>query len=148
MHRIYLCASYARRNEMFDISMQLAELGFEVTSRWVGGSTVGVFAAAQGADSAPGTPEAFRAIQQARQAAWTDLQDVERADTLLVFGGQPSWAPFTGGRHVELGYALAMKKRVILVGPRENLFHWFELVEHFSDWDEALSHLRLEASGR
>jgi hypothetical protein len=30
----------------------------------------------------------------------------------------------TGGRHVEFGLALAQGKRVIIVGPRENVFHY------------------------
>jgi hypothetical protein len=42
-----------------------------------------------------------------------------------------------GGRHVEFGLAVALNKRLIVVGYRENLFHWLPQVEFVSSWQEA-----------
>jgi hypothetical protein len=60
-----------------------------------------------------------------------DLQDILAADTVISFtevgGGK-------GGRHVEFGYALALGKHMILVGPREHIFHTHPAVEHYADW--------------
>jgi hypothetical protein len=39
-----------------------------------------------------------------------------------------------GGRHVEFGYALGIRKRVILVGPRQHVFHCLPEVEHYPSW--------------
>jgi hypothetical protein len=39
-----------------------------------------------------------------------------------------------GGRHVEYGLALGLGKRLIICGPRENIFHTLPQVEHYPDW--------------
>lgn len=41
-----------------------------------------------------------------------------------------------GGRHVEFGMALALGKRVIVVGPRENVFHLLPEVEVHVNWND------------
>jgi hypothetical protein len=43
-----------------------------------------------------------------------------------------------GGRHVELGAALAAGKRVCVVGHRENVFCWLPIVEYFPTWSACL----------
>lgn len=47
-----------------------------------------------------------------------------------------------GGRHVELGYALALDKSIWLVGRREHIFHSLPQVKHFDSWDSAFQFLR------
>lgn len=52
--------------------------------------------------------------------ALRDLDDIHDANCLVMFTKPRS---FTGGRHTEFGYALALGKRIILVGPKnENVF--------------------------
>ena len=46
------------------------------------------------------------------------------ADAVIVFTEMPNSVLATGGSHVEFGLALAQGKRVIVVGPRENVFHY------------------------
>ncbi len=46
-----------------------------------------------------------------------------------------------GGRNVELGIALGMMKRVLVCGPRENLFCWLDDVRQFDDWPACFSFL-------
>ena len=41
-----------------------------------------------------------------------------------------------GGRHVEFGLALAAGKRLCIVGPRENIFHFLPRVEVFRSTDD------------
>ena len=43
-----------------------------------------------------------------------------------------------GGRHVEFGLGLAQGKRMIIVGPREHVFHTADGVEQFDTWALAL----------
>ena len=46
-----------------------------------------------------------------------------------------------GGRHVEFGMGWAWGKRLIVVGPRENVFHLLPTVEQFDSWPDALAAL-------
>jgi hypothetical protein len=52
--------------------------------------------------------------------------------------------PARGGRHVELGLALCDGQRTIVVGHRENVFHWLPQIEFYNDWDECLHELARE----
>jgi nucleoside 2-deoxyribosyltransferase len=55
--------------------------------------------------------------------AWADLSDIEDADVLILYNPLSHQNKGTGGRHVEMGYALARNKRIIIVGEeRENVF--------------------------
>ena len=40
-----------------------------------------------------------------------------------------------GGREVELGYAIARKIPVVLIGPKRNVFHYL-LRDHYQTWNE------------
>lgn len=55
--------------------------------------------------------------------ALVDLEDIEHADLVVVLNPPGFERSGTGGRHVELGYALALRKTVILVGQSTNVFH-------------------------
>src|SRR5260221_13260147 len=56
----------------------------------------------------------------ARYAA-EDLADIDQADAVVLF--TQAGRHFAGGRHVEAGYALGKGKRLVVVGPRENVFY-------------------------
>lgn len=114
--RIYLASRYDRRFEMLGVTAVLMKAGHDVTSRWIEGRGDG--------------PE-VEAVE--------DVEDVLRADCILCFTEEPtehvSWAA-RGGRHVEFGVALAMGKRLCVVGPRENIFHHLPRVEQFRSLDD------------
>jgi hypothetical protein len=78
---------------------------------------------------------------QARYRANEDLLDIERSSIVAIFTGITST---TGGLHVELGLALAMKKRVCIVGPRINVFHYLNAIEHYPDVASFLNRLEWE----
>lgn len=113
---IYLAAKYARREEMEEIAIRLMnEYGYDITARWVFGGEEG---------------------KTYEDIAVFDLEDVATADTVVSFTEQPNMYT-TGGRHVEFGYAIATGKRLVVIGPRENVFHSFPTVEQFdtlNDW--------------
>lgn len=126
---IYLAARYARRAEMAGYARELDAMGYHVTSRWIHGS--------HELDDHPAPAE------RARLAA-EDLEDLLAADVVISFTEQPRAAldkPGHGGRHVEFGLALALGKRVMIVGPRENVFHWLPAVECCESWEQAREHL-------
>lgn len=78
---------------------------------------------------------------QARYRANEDLLDIERSEIVAVLTEMDST---TGGLHVELGLALALKKRVVIVGPRRNVFHYLNVVEHYPDIASFLNRIEYE----
>lgn len=129
MTSVYLAARYSRNAEMRDYRDDLLALGIKVTSRWIDCHTdvVGDFTASFTQEFLNANPEKCAPLGQ------HDLDDLDEADCVISFTG----SGLKGGRHVELGYALARGKRLFVIGPRENVFHTLPIVEHFDDWDSA-----------
>lgn len=129
---VFLSARYARRHELKRYREDLLRLGFRVSCRWIDGpDEVGL----EGPDRA----EALGWLEM-------DLVDLAMANVVVCFTEDPKHQPAggsRGGRHVELGLALgANDKEILLVGPRENLFHWW-LPDAcvFPTWEAALESL-------
>jgi hypothetical protein len=127
--KIYLAARYPRFLEMQDYAAMLESLGHVVTSRWIRGSH-----SLEGVRSSQVAEECTRlAIED-----YTDLFD---AECCVSFTEAPVIPHVRGGRHVEFGIALVLKKRLIVVGHRENVFHYLPQVEFYKTWKEALAGL-------
>lgn len=110
--KIYLASRYSRRQELVAVRDFIQRLGFVVTSRWLDTA----WTSRPGGSSA--APPEYR-----DKYALIDLEDVAEADIVVSFTEPPEQAGGRGGRHVEFGYGLALNKLMIVVGPRENLFH-------------------------
>lgn len=108
--KFYIAARWQRRAEAHSLAKSLIQLGHSVTSRWI-------------------TEDRYTTGTDA-ECAEVDLQDVLAADTVVSLTEIPR-GNSRGGRHVEFGLALGNSKRVVVVGPRENVFHSLETVEHF-----------------
>lgn len=124
MTRFYVSARFGRQEEARRVADQVAAAtGWECTASWL---TVN-----------PGEDEAAHTDPTVmREAAWNDLSDIGRADVMFcltepvepVLFRDPTGEPLVpasaarGGRHVEVGYAIT-RIPVILIGPRENVFH-------------------------
>ncbi len=120
--RYHLAARYARRVELCRYREQLLSIGDTVTSRWLD----------------------FR-----KMPSWScgiareDCEDLMAADAVIIFTEIPNTVLATGGRHVEFGLALAQGKRVIIVGPRENVFHYLlPDSQIFATWNKAFATIR------
>ncbi len=72
-----------------------------------------------------------------RDLGLLDQDDVLSADALVCFS-EATGEGGNGGRHVELGMALALGRRVIVIGRREHIFHHLPEVELVETWPEAL----------
>lgn len=132
--KIYLASRYSRRDQMRELAAELTRMGHEITSRWL--ETEWVNRPGDGAAAPPEYREKYAAI---------DMEDVRAADCVVNFTEAPGDGS-RGGRHVELGLAVAWGKRIIVVGHRENLFHHLPVVEFFnSQWD-VLRALNAEAA--
>ncbi len=130
---IYLAAPYRRRVELSGYAAELEAMGRHVTSRWLSASH----------DHLVDTVD-----DPATRGVWAaeDLQDIEDADTLIAFT-VPVEQYRRGGMHVEVGFALAMGKRVIEVGGhRPNVFYCLPWVEVYSNWEQCKEALELPAA--
>lgn len=101
MKKTYLAAKLPRREEMEGYVPLFADLGYEVIARWVFGGEDGL---------------------SREDIAKLDLDDVAEAETLIIFTHPRGVPQSGGGRFVEMGYALALGKEVIVIGPHENVF--------------------------
>jgi hypothetical protein len=115
---IYLAASYERRLEIAEYAKLLQEDGHIVTSRWLTGEG------------------------EQRSNEWCaeqDLRDLTKSECQINFTtGEPS----RGGRQVEFGYGIALEHRLVLVGPREHVFHHIQGVEQYNTFEEARQTLK------
>ncbi|HLF76737.1 MAG TPA: hypothetical protein VJB57_04535 [Dehalococcoidia bacterium] len=132
MRSVYFAARFARLAQLNRYRADLEALGFEVTSRWL---TV-----------AAREPGVAYSEDDLRRLAVIDQEDVLAADTLVCFA-EDQGEGGNGGRHVEVGMALALGKQVIVIGRREHIFHRLPEVTVVENWPEALRLLaqRLDA---
>jgi len=128
--RYYFAAPYSRHPEMRECRTQLVAAipTVTVTSRWID--------CHDGALEQSYTPEVLAAEPD---RCWVhgaaDLADIIAADTLVSFTG----AGGKGGRHIEHGYALALEKRIVIIGLPENIFHCHPWTERYDTWAEFLA---------
>lgn len=141
MTRYYFAGRYSRADELVTYRNQLqAQIpGAQVTSRWLDHH--------DGELEASYTPDFLNAFPEVCwQHGQADLEDLDEADVIVSFTG----AGGKGGRHIEHGYALALHRlpdmapgfddmRLVLIGPRENIFHCHPSTEKFDTWNAFLA---------
>lgn len=133
--RIYLAARYSRRLELCGYRDQLHAMGHNVQACWLDGSH-------QISDDGSASE---RAAALRAKFARDDMNDVLDCQTLIAFTEPPRSNASRGGRHVELGIALGRLRRVMIVGPRENVFCWLPEVRQFDTWEECLASIKDES---
>lgn len=123
--KIYLAARYSRHDEMRGVRDVLTALGHDVTSRWIdqhGGDLLESIVA----DKLNAEPA------ECSKYALIDMADLAAADVVISFTSPGGGGK--GGRHVEYGLAIGLGKHLVIVGPRENVFHTLDAVEWYPDW--------------
>jgi len=124
---------------MLEYAAMLRDAGIEVTSRWIkGGHQISDDQLNDGLD---------KRLLGARYAT-EDFTDLDRATIAIFFSEEPRSTPSRGGRHVELGAALMLGKRCVLVGPIENAFMCLEQIEQYGSWHDAFLALIAELPAR
>lgn len=146
---IYLAARYSRRLELCGYREELRAMGHVVTSRWldgthqiaddgrpIGDDGEGLIEGDSGAHSA-------EAVALRERFASEDIIDVQNSDCVISFTEPPRTNARRGGRHVEFGIAIGInitqarprdRLALIVVGHRENVFHWISPVDFAADW--------------
>lgn len=141
--KIYLAARYSRREELAAYREELKALGHDVQARWLDGkhqlSDAGTPIGDHGEALVEGVGDGSTNVANAElrtKFALDDWEDVNAAELVINFTELPRSKANRGGRHVEYGIALANKARVIVVGYRENIFHWLPQVEFVETWEQ------------
>jgi hypothetical protein len=116
MKVFYIAASAARQADARKVAALLEDRGARVQANWLKVADVS-YGRAGVEDELP-------------YHAQTDMQDVINCDEVVCLSGD---AYTKGGRHAEVGAAIAIGKRVWLVGPREHVFHYHPLVTVVED---------------
>jgi hypothetical protein len=129
MKSVYIAGQYARRDELRIYQHSFLGRNIHVTSRWL------MEDAALNHSLTEFDPE------WKRLTALKDYWDIQRADTLIFFAEEPEQQPRRGGRHVEFGMALALGKKVLVVGGEENIFHYMPQVKHYSSFEQLIGEL-------
>lgn len=104
--KIYIASLYGDKELAQRLRDNLLIAGHECTSRWLDGTK----------GASPG---------EHRANADMDIEDVKRCDVLVLMAKSKGTMFNGGGRYVEYGYALAIGKPIVILGPiGENVFHY------------------------
>lgn len=140
--RIYLAARYSRRLELCGYREQLQAAFFDVQSRWLDGnhqlSDKGIPIGNDGEALVEGDAAGIEHAQLRAKFARDDWEDVTAAQLVISFTEPPRSGASRGGRHVEFGIAMGRAINNIIVGHRENIFHWLPGIVFFPTWEQAL----------
>ena len=147
--QVYLAARYSRRIELCRYREQLQAIGFKVQARWLDGKhqidnlgkPIGDTGEALVENDGDASTDVKNAALRAKFAR-DDFEDVMAADIVINFTEPPRSNHSRGGRHVELGIALANRASIIVVGHRENIFHWLPGIDFAENWDQALGMMK------
>ena len=120
--KVYLASRYDLKPFMTEYAEELKSFGISVTASWL---------------NEPHKPESTMAdigeVAITRYAE-ADIRDIFESDVMVFFSEDPLTPVVRGGRHVEFGYALGLRMPIIVVGPRENIFHYLSGVTHCETW--------------
>lgn len=104
MNAVYIAAPFPMRYRIREARDRFTDLGYVVTSTWI--------------DVEPDEEDVSWAVRT--EAARQCLREVDAADIFVHVTSAPELGH--GGRHVELGYALARGKTVWRAGDKSNIF--------------------------
>lgn len=102
-----------------DISIELLSLGHEIASSWIYTSEF--------------LPTEKYSIERRAEIAQINADDVMASDALVLIAGPDK---YTGGKFVEMGIALGRRKRVFVLGRRENMQCWHPAIVQISNCAE------------
>lgn len=149
--RVYLAAPFYWQPKLRRHAEELRSLGVRVDCRWLNepGNLIG---------------EVDKLSDKyCAEMAAQDIEDIATCNVFVLFTlsdeeiENPTLsrkALSRGGRHFEFGYACALRllnafmaggvftaPRMIVCGPKENIFHSFDPVKQFDNWDQTINHL-------
>jgi nucleoside 2-deoxyribosyltransferase len=127
--KFYLAAGFSRKNEMAEKAKQLQSMTIGVTSTW------------PWEDASPNASMADLGDEHLIVNGAKDIAEIDAADGVILFTQDPTIPFLRGGRMHEFGYAHGKGKRLIVCGPKENIFHYLPGVEVVESWEALLTQL-------
>ena len=134
--KIYIAASWNRKEEAQRLAAMLESLGIEITSQWI---------------DRPPRPENVSYEEYERQEALIDVEDVLRCDVLVrlsdkeIMGFPLIPSSFaTGARMFETGLAWHAGKEVIVIGQEQNVFDYLPGILILKDEQQLKEYLTIE----
>lgn len=128
---IYLAAKWEDRQAIDKIAGRLAARGHKIVSTWHDPESH----RKEGID----LPYDVQMLNKdwMRAEAEKDLEQIYQCNMVICDETIPSQ---TGGREVEIGFAMGLYKPILLIGPRRNPFHW--LVDgQYDTWEDLFNAL-------
>ena len=125
--KIYIASKFHSRKRLMPIRKQLEDLGFEVLSNWMLNDPE--------VDPSNANDSLGNNLEQSQMMAERDHMEVDACHIFIIDTTDES---STGGREVELGYAMKARKSCFRVGPIRNVFH--SLVAGYT-WDQLINKL-------
>lgn len=121
---IYLAAQFHLKDDVGIRKEELVKLGYQVISTWTE-------EAANGVCSLKDFEHNYHLEVSER-----DIREIDQCDILVLFTVDPDEYTRRGGRHFESGYAYGINKRLVIIGPRENIFHYLPGVDVYDTWEQ------------
>jgi len=112
--KFYIAGSWRRKNEIKKIEKRLESVGDESTTHWLREQD----GPHNTEDPSPERWAEFRA------AAEDDLRGIRECDVFILVANDPNVPSIGGGRFVEMGYAIALGKQIIVLGDHETVFSY------------------------
>jgi len=120
--RIYLAAAYGDKDLMKLWRYQLRKISMVVTSTWLDQEEI-----------ASGYMETL--------IAHRDLEEIDSSDILVHYANPARRDRWRGGCQVEFGYALACRKKLVVIGEQQMVFHHCVNVRFFESFTSFLGAL-------
>jgi hypothetical protein len=129
MIRVYLAGHYSRKNAIRRAAFDLTTADVEVVSTW------------HEEKFAPNVSIVSISDSFLRRAAKRDRRELRQATHFVFFSVDPDFRFTRGGHCWENGYADGLGLKVVVVGPRQHIFHYLKGRKHISTWEHALEWL-------
>lgn len=122
---VYVAGMFSMKEYCKKQAAILSSHGFVVTSRWI-------YETVPHNVTMKNLPDEYH-----KETAAADIEDIKHAEYFVQFVptdtelvDTPVRFAARGGRHWEMGYAYALGKKIIVIGPKENIFHYLPGVIH------------------
>ena len=130
---IYIASKFASRIRLIPIRQQLIDVGFRVLSTWM------IKDPDMPTDDSAIFDSLGDSLEDCKIMATRDISEIKKADVLII---DTYDIDATGGREVELGYAMGECLECLRVGPVRNIFHAI-VDKSFNNWGACIQYLLL-----
>ena len=129
MIKFYIAGRYVNKDAISDFADRVRETNNKVVSTWTDEPYD------PKVEMAEMTPTMLMLLSA------RDMDEVHHCHEMIFFSESDRFATARNGRHVEFGVALGLHKRINVIGPWENIFHYLPGVFHYATEEEFFASL-------